>query len=359
MNVEQTSRIRQALFYGALLLIGWLLYQIVRPFLVPLAWSAVLAICWWPLHVRLLRRFRPTLSVGAGAGLSTAILSVLLIAPAVLLGIALARQAVGAVDHVQAAFAQGPPEAVRSWWDGLRSWLPLPPFDELATSAGNLARDASGVIARQAGSILGLVLLIVLDVGIVVFALFFMLRDGPAIGAGITRLIPLEPSHRQRLTAEIHDLIHASVTTSVIVAAVQGLLGGALFLILGLEGALFWAVVMGVLSLFPLIGSWLVWAPTAIWLLATGHVAKGTVLIICGVVLISGIDNVLRPVLLGGRSQMGMLHLFISLLGGVAAFGFIGLILGPVVMAVALSLYRAYSIEPVDLPVVSDSNGAR
>lgn len=348
MNAEQSSRLTQVLFYGALLLIGWLLYLVCRPFLVPLAWAGVLAICWWPVHARVAARFRP----GLAAGLSTATLALLLIVPAVLLGIALAQQASGAVDRVQQAFADGPPEEVRGHWHTLRAWvpLPLPPFDDLAETASAYAKEAAGLIARQAGGILGAVLIVLFDVAIVVFALFFILRDGPAIGDAIRRLVPLEEAHRRRLIAEIRNLIHASVTTSVIVAAVQGFIGGVLFLILGLEGALFWAVVMGVLSLFPLVGSWLVWGPVALWLLATGHVAKGAVLIVCGVVLISGVDNILRPILLGGRSQMGMLHLFIALLGGVAAFGFIGLILGPVVMAVALSVFHAYTDEVVVPP---------
>ena len=341
MISKQSAQIQLVLFYGALLLIAWLLYRICEPFLVPLAWAGVLAICWWPLHLRLLARFRPTLA----AGLSTALLSGLLIIPVVLLGIALAHQAVGAIDRVQDAFANGPPPTVREHWDHVREWLPLPAIDELSTSVGEAARSASGVIARQAGTILGAVMLVLFDVAILIFALFFMLRDGLAIGAAIRHLMPLEVVHRERLAHEIHDLIHASVTSSVIVASVQGFLGGVLFLILGIEGALFWGVVMSVLSLFPIIGSWLVWAPAAGWLLLNGHLVKGIILIVGGVVMVGGIDNILRPILLGKRSQMGMLHLFIALLGGVAAFGFIGLILGPVVMAIALSLFRAYDLD--------------
>ena len=341
MISKQTAQLQRVLFYGSVILIGWLMYCICYPFLVPLAWAGVLAICWWPLHARLLTRFRPTLA----AAMSTALLAGLLIIPLVFLGIALAHQASGAIENFQAAFSKGPPAVVREHWDQARAWLPLPAIDNLSSTAAEAAKAASGVIARQAGTILGAVMVVLLDVAIVIFSLFFMLRDGPAIGAAIKHLIPLEALHRERLMGEIHDLIHASVTSSMIVATAQGFLGGVLFLVLGVEGALFWGVVMTFLSLFPLIGSWLVWAPAAAWLMLDGHVVKGLIMIIGGVVMVGGIDNILRPILLGGRGQMGMLLLMVSLLGGVAAFGFIGLILGPVVMAVALSVFRAYVIE--------------
>lgn len=346
MISKQSAQIQAVLFYSALILVAWMLYRISQPFLVPLAWAGVLAISWWPVHVRLLARFRP----GLAAGISTALLSGLLIIPVVLLGIALAHQAGGAIEKVQAAFAEGTPTIVREHWDQVRTWLPVPAIDELSSTVAEAAKAASGVIARQAGSILGAAMLVLFQVAMVIFALFFMLRDGPAVGAAIRQLMPLEATHRDRLAHEIHDLIHASVTSSMIVASAQGFLGGLLFLVLGVEGALFWGVVMSVLSLFPLIGSWLVWAPAAGWLLLNGHLAKGVILIIGGVVMVGGIDNVLRPILLGERSQMGMLHLFIALLGGVAAFGFIGLILGPVVMAIALSVFRAYALDQSETP---------
>lgn len=341
MIPKQSAQIQTLLFYGSMLLLAWLLYRVCEPFLVPLAWSGVLAICWWPVHLRLLARFSPAWA----AALSTALLSGLLIIPVVLLGIALAQQAGGAIENVQAAFSKGPPASVREHWGQARAWLPLPAIDQLASSAAEAAKAASGVIARQAGFILGALMVVLLDVTIVIFALFFMLRDGPAIGAAIRRLIPLDATHRDRLVVEVHDLIHASVTSSMIVASAQGFLGGVLFLVLGVEGALFWGVVMSFLSLFPLIGSWLVWAPAAGWLLLNDHFIKGIIMIIGGVVMVGGIDNILRPILLGERSQMGMLHLLVALLGGVAAFGFIGLILGPVVMAVALSIFRAYAAD--------------
>ncbi len=332
------ARVQHVLFYGMLALIGWLLYLVVRPFLVPLGWAAVLAICFFPVHKRIAARLSPTLA----AGCSTALLALLLIAPTVLLGIALVHQASGAIDQVQDAFVDGVPAPVQGAWDKVADFLPLPPLETAVGELREGLKHASGAIASRAGSILGGFLVVLFDLGIVILTLFFAFRDGPAIGASVRRLLPFQPGHTARLAREIHDLIHATVTAGVVVAAAQGFLGGTLFLALGIPSAFFWGVVMGFLSLIPLVGSWPVWLPAALWLMGNGHMTKGVILVVLGTVLVGGVDNVLRPLLLGGRTTMGTLLIIISLLGGVAAFGFIGLVLGPVVMAVALSLQRTY-----------------
>ncbi len=333
------QRVQRALFYAVLVLVVAGVYLIARPFLVPLGWAAILAICCWPVHARLAVRIPGPLA----AAISTVVVTLVLVVPTVLLGIALAHQGADAVDRVQGGFAAGIPEPLATGYAWLGDLLPLPPLEELRPRAEAVARDAAGVLAKQAGSILGAVVVILFEVGVMVLALFFFLRDGPSLVAAVRRLLPFDESHRERLMRGTHDLIHASVTSGVVVAAVQGMLGGILFACLGIGSPVFWGVVMGFLSLFPLIGSWLVWGPAAVWLLSTGHVAKGVVLLVLGAVLVGGVDNVLRPVLIGNRTSMGMLPLFIGLLGGVGAFGFIGLVLGPVLLAVAISLFQTYT----------------
>ena len=334
------DRLQRLLFYGALILVGAGVYLVARPFLVPLGWAAILAICAWPLHARLLRwTKRPRLS----ASLSTIALTLVLIVPTVLLGIALARQGVGAISQVQTAFASGVPQPLAEGYAWFQQRLPLPPLETLINQAQELLGSVAGALAKQAGAVLGAVLLVLFDLGVMVLALFFCFRDGPAMIVALRRLLPFDEAHTSSLMTSTGDLIHASVTSGVIVAAVQGLLGGLSCFFLGLEAAAFWGVVMGFLSLFPLVGSWLVWAPAALWLMSTGHLAKGLVLIVLGSVLVGGVDNILRPVLIGDRARMGMLVLLIGLLGGVGAFGFIGLVLGPVVLAIALSVFETYT----------------
>ena len=343
------ARAGQLLAYGSLLLIGWCLWLVVQPFLVPLGWAAILALCFWPVHQRLATRLGAT----TAAWLSTTLISLVLVVPATLLGIALAQQAAGAVEQVQATFAQGLPEPLTRSYAWLRDWspAPLPPVEELGARISDLLRSAGAVIARQAGAVLGAMFVLILDLAVLVLALYFCFRDGPNLANGARRLLPFDEVASARIASHLHDLIHASVTSGVIVAAVQGLLGGIIFALLGIQGAIFWGVVMGFLSLLPLVGSWLVWLPVALWLLATDHVTKGIILIVLGAVLVGGVDNVLRPLHIGKRSSLSMLLLFIGLLGGVSAFGFIGLVLGPVVIALALAVYQA---QVADEPVAAE-----
>jgi predicted PurR-regulated permease PerM len=166
-------------------------------------------------------------------------------------------------------------------------------------------------------------------------------------------VLPFDASFREGRIRETAELIRASISSGVIVALVQGAIGGLTFAILGLGAPVFWGVIMAFFSLLPL-GAWIVWTPVAIWLLVTGETGRGIALAIIGAGGISLIDNFLRPILLSGRTQMNGLLVFISLLGGIAAFGLLGLVLGPVIMATAISFVDAYATERREVTVTDD-----
>jgi len=156
-------------------------------------------------------------------------------------------------------------------------------------------------------------------------------------------LLPLPEPERDRLMTETRDLIVASVGAGLLVAVAQGTIGGIAFWLLGIEGAAIWGVVMAFSSLIPLVGAALVWVPTALWLLLSHDVGRGLILLVVGVFGISLADNVLRPLLLSGRTTASGLVVFLGLLGGAAAFGFIGLVIGPIVLVTAGNLLRLFS----------------
>src|SRR5262245_58611863 len=137
----------------------------------------------------------------------------------------------------------------------------------------------------------------------------------------------------------------ACVTATVGISVIQGLLGGAAFALLGIKGAAVWGLVMGILSLLPLVGATLVWLPAALWLALSGSMTKGIVLLAVGAGIMGNVDNVVRPLLLSGKARMNTLVLLVSLLGGVSAFGFIGIVLGPLVAAIATAVFESY-LEP-------------
>jgi predicted PurR-regulated permease PerM len=186
-------------------------------------------------------------------------------------------------------------------------------------------------LAAHAGAILMNVAAFVFMLLVTLVGLFFFLKDSAAIGTAIRTLLPFEESRKAKLIAQARNLIYASAITMLTVASVQGLIGGILFAVLGMGAPVFWGLVMAICAFIPLVGTAIIWVPAVVWLFVHGFWIKGLLLAVGGVFLISGTDNVLRPLLMSGRTSMNVLLMLVSLLGGLAAFGFIGLLLGPVV----------------------------
>jgi predicted PurR-regulated permease PerM len=200
-------------------------------------------------------------------------------------------------------------------------------------------QQVAGALASTSGAVLGGVALVLIDLIVTLFALFFFLRDAPTILRLVRAVMPFGETHRDRVLNEVGDLIFASVVAGLVVASIQGALGGIAFWLIGIRAPVVWGTIMAFFALIPVAGAWVIWLPVALWLLATGDVTKGLVLMGLGAGVIGTVDNILRPIMLSGRSSMNGLVTFIALLGGVAAFGFIGLVFGPVVVAVAMALF--------------------
>jgi predicted PurR-regulated permease PerM len=349
---DQLARQRSTtlLFYGCVLLLGYLLYQLFEPFLRPLAWAAIFAAFFHARHKGVERRVGKT----AAASLSTALVAVIIVVPSVLIVMSFvqeATQTLGSID-LAAGSSRGLERVQRAW-----SWLQrqrfgrdIPNLDVLLKMG---AARIAGIVTEGAGLLARSIAVLVVNVIIMLFALFFFFRDGDAIMSRLRRVLPFDPSFREGRIRETAELIKASISSGIIVALVQGVVGGLTFAMLGLGAPVFWGVTMAFFSLLPL-GAWIVWLPVAIWLLLTGEIGRGIALLAIGAGGISLIDNFLRPILLAGRSQMNGLLVFISLLGGMAAFGLLGLILGPVIMATAISFVDAYATERRELTVTDD-----
>jgi predicted PurR-regulated permease PerM len=208
----------------------------------------------------------------------------------------------------------------------------------------------AGFLAARAGGLLADLVVLFFQLFVTLFALFFFLRDADVIMRELRRLLPFEELRRERMIRETRELVYASIAAAFIIASIQGLAGGVVFGLFGIGAPVFWGVIMGFLSLLPLVGAWVVWVPAAIWLMATGSMGKGLLMIGLGAGVVGTIDNVLRPLILSGRTQMNGLVMFISLLGGVSVFGLLGLVLGPLIMALAAGLLDAYTYST---PVVT------
>ena len=326
--------------YALGVLLAYLVYQLFRPFLVPLAWAAVLVICFYPTHRRFERRWRRT----PAALLSTTLVALLVIVPMLAVGSAFVSEASAMLADVPRLLTEAP-GFLHRWLQAALLRVPGGETIDAAALLTDSAQRVASFLTEQAASILQDAFLFLVYLVMTIFAMFFLFRDAPVMMGAVRSILPIDVDLRERLIEQTRAMVTASVTSSLIVAGVQGILGGATFWALGLRAPVFWGVVMALFCLLPL-GAWVVWGPAAIWLILTGRVVRGLLLAAIGFAIVSGIDNLLRPVLLSERSEMNGLLLFVSLLGGVAAFGTVGLVLGPVLMAVAVGLFEAYSSRP-------------
>lgn len=341
MSRTARDRFTQLLFYAVLVLVAYLALLVVSPFLAPLAWAAIFATMLYGVQARLEARTKP----GIAAGITTFLAALLIVGPAVLIGSLVANQLPQALDYLKSLSGTTPDDLERAWLIvRARSPISLPEDPTLAISQG--VERVATFLAPRAGALLADALATIGSLFVMLFTLFFLLRDGRAIGEVVRRLLPFSEPERERLIASTRDLVVASVGAGLTVAFVQGFVGGLTFWILGLSAPAVWGVAMGFCSLIPVVGATLVWVPTAAWLLLTGEIARGLILAGVGAAIIGTADNVLRPLLLSGRTSVSGLVVFIGLLGGVSAFGFVGLVLGPIVLVIAGTLVDALTRRP-------------
>jgi predicted PurR-regulated permease PerM len=329
------------LTWGGLALLVYLVYLVVAPFLVPLGWAAVLAILFYPLHARIAQRRSSTTS----AALTTVVAAVILIGPMVSVVTSFAPEALQTATNLQGFLSGLQSSRFDAILREIQSRLPRAVRPNLTSLVNNSIDNLGSFLVAQSGAVAKGLAGFVVDLAIALFATFFLLRDADAIMRGIRRLIPMPAVEREELIARTRELISIGVVSSLVVAAVQGFLGGVVFAILGLAAPLFWGVIMGLCCLLPF-GAWVVWLPAALLLAIDGDVTRALILIGLGLGIVSGADNVLRPMMLSGKANMNGLVVFIGLLGGMSVFGLLGLVLGPIVIVTAMALLQTYLESP-------------
>jgi predicted PurR-regulated permease PerM len=336
---RRTDYLTTTLLVAGGVLIAALCALVFRSFLEPVVWATVLALVLHPLY-------RPLLAAVRSGSLAALLLCLL---GAFLLSIpfywvasllpAQVQEVYGRLEKLVQPGAGGQPnsEPVLQAWAWMADLAQRFGYD-LKTVLNDLLRQgASRLIAATPGLIGGLVHW-AFDLAIVTMTLFFFLRDGERLVQWLRDLVPLGHTQTEDLFGKIRDIVRATVLGGLAVAAAQGFLGGLLFWALGLPTPLLWGIAMGLLALVPLVGSWLVWAPAGIALLWQGHVWRGAILLGGGLFGVSTIDNILRPLIIGQHAQMPTLLIFFSILGGVEAFGAVGLIVGPVLVALLVGI---------------------
>ena len=344
---RETDRLMRVVFYGTVLLIAWMMWKVVQPFALEIGWAVVLAICLDPIRNRL----SPRLGVTKASLAITIGVLVLVILPTVFVGYTLYNEGATSVDYVQHKLDdQGGPAALfHRIWDWARLKVPVLPEEQVVLA--NVSASVGKIlefVANRAGSIVAGIVGFVFSLVIMLSILFFLLRDAPAFARALRRVMPFEPELNERFMTLTSDLVSASVTSTLVIAALQALITGAALLAMGVPGAVLWALMTFFLAFLPLLGAALIWAPVAIWLAISGHLVKGVVLALIGLLILGNVDNVVRPLLLSGKSKINTLVLIISLMGGVSAFGFIGIVLGPLTAVLLTAIIESYASRSDD-----------
>lgn len=238
--------------------------------------------------------------------------------------------------------------ALPAWVGNLLDRLHLTSVGELQQKLSSVAVQASQFLATRALGFGQDTLAFVVSFGIMLYLLFFLLRDGRSLAARIGHATPLEETHKRQLIRKFTTVIRATVKGNIVVAASQGALGGLIFWALGIQGPVVWGVSMAFLSLLPAVGAGLIWVPVAIYFFATGSVWQGTVLTAFGIGVIGLVDNVLRPILVGKDTKMPDYIVLISTLGGMALFGLTGFVIGPVIAALFIACWDLFAPPQAD-----------
>jgi len=349
-NRTTSDRLTIVLSYGVLLLLIYFVFRIYEPFLAALGWAAILAIFFYPMHHWLLRRF----AAKKAAVLSTLIVTLVLIVPAILLTTLFIREAFSVSRGVEHTLQVQQAPALAKTWSWLAHHVPgLDPNADVLDMLYQCIQKEAGFLAQRLGAILRNIAAFIFDLFVMIFAMFYFFRDADQIIHGVRSILPFDAEHRDALMSQTRDLISASVTTSLILAAIQGAIGGLGFVSVGLPAPLFWGVAMAFFSLVPVVGSGLIFVPAALWLGFSGHWGRAIILLVICAGVSAIVDNVLRPLLLGGRTELSALVIFISVVGGVGLFGMLGLVLGPVLVAMAAGVLAVYMERPQNPPITA------
>jgi predicted PurR-regulated permease PerM len=304
----------------------------VRPFVPGLTGALALAVMAMPFHRWLLARLKWPNIV---AGISVAAVALVLLTPAVFLGYRIGRTATEGLDLLEQHIGSGQWRQTLSRFPVMRSTLE---FFNREQTPEQTTREIVPVVKQQAALSLPTVLWSGVHIAIALFTLFFLLRDRVAILAAIRRLLPMADDEATYFFQRISGMTRATLYGTVVTAVAQGALGGLMFYAVGISGALLWGVAMAALSMVPTLGAFIIWVPAAIYLAMQGHWTKAVIVGAWGAIVVSSIDNILFPSLVGKEIRLHTLPVFLAVIGGLALFGAAGLVLGPVTLAATVAL---------------------
>ncbi|MEQ8860473.1 MAG: AI-2E family transporter [Pseudomonadales bacterium] len=338
------SSIERVFFFTLLTVTTLAFLGLLNVFLIPIFWAVTFAILFEPLNDRFAEALGGRGALASGFTLLGIVL--LILVPLLLLGLAVASEATALMAAIEAGDVDvgAPIRWVREnapqllgYAEGLGVDV-----DSLRSRISSFALVAGQWLASNALQIGQGTLQFFVGVTLMLYLLFFFLRDGHALVERLIRILPLGDARERHLFERFASVVRATVKGTFVIAAVQGMIGGIAFAFLGIRGAVLWGVVMAITSLLPVVGPGLVWVPAAIMLATTDRVVEAGVLVAVGVLAVGLADNLLRPVLVGRDTRMPDYLVLLATLGGLALFGITGLVIGPLIAALFITLWEMF-----------------
>jgi predicted PurR-regulated permease PerM len=343
------SSLEKRSFLVLLIFVSLAFAWILWPFYGAILWALVFATVFEPAHRRLLNSMRSHSNLAALLTILTIVAIVLL--PLALTATSVAQEATNLYEKIETGevdFGRLLPQlfqALPEWVTDLLALIGISDIGDVQARLSTVLRQASQFLATQAIAIGQGTAHIVVSFFLMLYLLFFFLRDGRELSQRLKEAIPLHSEQKRALFDKFATVIRAMFKGTILVAALQGLLGGLIFWFLDLPAPVLWGVVMAFLSLLPAIGSALIWLPVALYLLTTGALWQGIFLIAYGALVIGLVDNLLRPLLIGMDTKLPDYVVLISTLGGIAIFGLNGFVIGPVIAAMFFAAWNIFSTQ--------------
>jgi len=342
MNTENSSElgsrgdIHVLTLMAATALGVYLCYRMALPFVPALSWALALAVVFMPLHRWLESTVKHS---NLAASVSVLVIGLIVVVPATFVGQRLVSEAVMGADTITAKLESG------EWQRVLDIHPRIAPIAQWIEGQIDLPGTVSTIAAWLTNATASFVrgsLIEAIGVLLTFYLLFYFLRDQRAVLVSLRALSPLSEADTDRLFSRVGDTVHATIYGTLVVAAVQGTLGGLMFWWLGLPAPLLWGLVMGVLAVVPVLGAFIIWIPAVLFLALDGSWGKALILALWGGVIVGGIDNVIYPILVGNRLKLHTIPAFMAIIGGLIVFGPSGLILGPVTLTVTVLLLEVW-----------------
>lgn len=326
-----------------------LFYKLMVPFFAPIAWAVIFVVTCNPAHQWLAARVHPR---GLAAFISTSAIAILILAPSIWLIMTLVGEARHLYDWIQSGewtsqaindLAARIDPIIQELNYRLSGFVDLSKWDFQSVALSFIGKLSKWIVDNTSSGLAN-VGKVALQFLMMLLTMYYLFKDGASLFENVKSAIPLPGKRPGEMLSHVTDVVRATIYGGLVVAAIQGTLGGLLFWILGLPSPVLWGAVMAFFALIPLLGAFVVYIPAAIVLFAGGFYIKAIILLAVGIGLVSQIDNILRPMLISGRTQMHPLLLFFSIAGGVSVFGLLGLVLGPVIAALFIALLEVYRI---------------